>query len=597
MKFFTPLKIIFLLEFFVVFFISIGILPREVALFLTGILLFYLVFAPIDDSLIFLFASIPLFIALPITESFDSMASWRILVSAVFFVWVVRSLRGGALATTKQSRIIKGFSVICGIASSPFRFLAMTSRHSGKNWKELLLTSPLARFLILSFLFFSIGLLSLIRATDFTAGIKKILFLGNIFLFFILIVNIIRTRENILRVIKAAAVAGGITVAVGFIQLIAVFKWPLYTFWQFWAANVSGTFYGKALANLLSYSNTWFSYYDAAPPTLRLFSIMPDSHSFAMMAILSAPLFLVLAFHYRSERRKKNLSFFFLILSILAIILSGSRGAWLSIIFPLGILILLLGLYKKPHRLYKEHFLNKCSSILKFSVNYFYNLFYKFKNNTYSAAALYVLQFKHSDRQIIKLTLFSIGLFFLMFIVSSFYPPILYKFQSLQENSTYVSESLGFFERAKSISDITEVSNKGRLEIWRKTISSISEHPLLGVGIGNFPIVLGEDISSVKRGASAHNLYLDIFSEMGIFGLLVFLLLIFEILQTSWRVFKRNSDNLFKLFALAFGVYAIWIFAYSFFDVTLFNDKVLMMFMVEVGILYAMDLIRVCEHN
>jgi O-antigen ligase len=108
------------------------------------------------------------------------------------------------------------------------------------------------------------------------------------------------------------------------------------------------------------------------------------------------------------------------------------------------------------------------------------------------------------------------------------------------------------------------------------------------VGIGNFPLVLGENISAAKKGASAHNLYLEIFTEMGILGLAVVLLIAFEILKTSWLVFKKAPKSYQKMFGLAFGVYFVWILCYSLFDVVLFNDKVFLFFMVGVGILYSM---------
>jgi O-antigen ligase len=78
-------------------------------------------------------------------------------------------------------------------------------------------------------------------------------------------------------------------------------------------------------------------------------------------------------------------------------------------------------------------------------------------------------------------------------------------------------------------------------------------------------------------------------TETGILGMLAFLAVFYFILKKSWQVFKNSSDELFKLYALCFGIFLIWILGYSFFDVTLFNDKVLMFFMVELGLLFAME--------
>ena len=549
------LKLIFLIEIITVILISIGFIPREAVLFLTALLFFYILLNPLENSLILLIISIPLFVALPIKENFDSMASWRILLTTLFFVWLIK---------------IIGFN--------PTNWF--------KYFKKVFVSIYSSKFYLSLFVFLLISVLSLIIASDVIAGVKKILFLANIFMFYILVINIVRTRENILRTIKALTVAGGLIIAVGFIQLLIVFRYPLYIFWRFWAKNISTVFYGSSLGELLSYSNTWFSYYDSAPPTLRLFSVMPDSHSFAMICIFSAPLFLILLFsNFLSARgritptispltrgritpsnsplsrgritpsnsplsrgriRGGRIFKFFFVLSILGIILSGSRGAWLSIIFPLAI------------------------------------LFYLF--------------FKKIELHLSRFVFISLTSFFLLFSISIFYPPVFYKLQSWQQGEEICTgQSLIFLERARSISDVEEVSNKGRIEIWRQTIISIARHPILGIGIGNYPLALNQNISAAKRGSSAHNLYLDIATETGILGISAFLTILYFILKKSWVIFRKSSDDLFKFYAFCFGIFLIWILGYSFFDVTFFNDKVLMFFMVELGLLFAID--KIGENN
>jgi O-antigen ligase len=130
------------------------------------------------------------------------------------------------------------------------------------------------------------------------------------------------------------------------------------------------------------------------------------------------------------------------------------------------------------------------------------------------------------------------------------------------------------FKRAKSIIDLEELSVKSRMGIWKASFQSILKRPILGVGIGNYPVVLDEDISAAKKGASAHNLYLDVASEMGLLGLIILLLIFWQILKKGW---KTN---------LIFVFFLLWIFIYNLFDVVLLNDKVLLLFMVALAILY-----------
>ena len=79
--------VIILTELAAIFLMAFNILPRELSLVITGILV---IFSPLEDSLWVFIASIPLFIALPVTESFDTMANWRILLAVLFLVLFFR---------------------------------------------------------------------------------------------------------------------------------------------------------------------------------------------------------------------------------------------------------------------------------------------------------------------------------------------------------------------------------------------------------------------------------------------------------------------------------------------------------------------------
>jgi len=188
-----------------------------------------------------------------------------------------------------------------------------------------------------------------------------------------------------------------------------------------------------------------------------------------------------------------------------------------------------------------------------------------------------------------KLIVYSILLFFILMPVSFF---VLRQNQEAQffVNGIYagdMSKSI-LFERAMSIYNFSEISNKGRVLIWKETLISIGEHPFWGVGVGNFPNVLGENLSASKKGSSAHNIYFDIASEIGIFGLMVFLFMLVEVAEYSYRLFHRLKQKHLRMFAGSFFVYFIWICAYGFFDIVILNDKVLIITVILVGVLYSL---------
>ena len=480
--------IVFLVEALAILLAVFGILPREAVLISTGIMVFYFIFSKIEHSLLLFILSVPLFAAMPITESFDTMANWRILLVILFLVWFFRR---------KWPQVkIQIFSGCC----SP----------------KIRIKSNLAKWVIV---FLVIGALSVFIATSPIVAIKKLLFLINIFLLFPIIKDISKDEKERMRIIKTGATAMIIVLLIGYLQLLSVFFVPLYNFWQWWAENVTSVFYGSNLSELLKVSNTWFSYYADSPPTLRMFSVFPDSHSFAMFGIIGL-IFLVYILK-KPKEPGKFLTWSVIAFSLLALMFSGSRGVWLSAVFPFLVVIFLF-IFRKE--------------------------------------------------KILKPFLMMLIIFVLAFPISSL---VLSQSYKNGEDATLA------FKRAKSITDLEELSVKSRLGIWKSSFESILRHPLLGVGIGNYPIVLNEDISAAKKGASAHNLYLDIASEMGLLGLTAFLLIILSIFK---KIRKEIINN--KLYTICFLFFFGWILIYNLFDVVLLNDKVLLFFMVVTGLLY-----------
>lgn len=127
------------------------------------------------------------------------------------------------------------------------------------------------------------------------------------------------------------------------------------------------------------------------------------------------------------------------------------------------------------------------------------------------------------------------------------------------------------------------------MEIWRDSAFSITKHPVLGIGIGNFPLALSEKIGTAKLGASAHNIYLDIAVEMGLFGAAIFLWLLYRIFEKLFLLSRKFKEEKFRLLAFSFLVYFIWIFTYGFFDVVILNDKVLTFVVIVLAVLYKME--------
>ncbi|MBE2197599.1 MAG: O-antigen ligase family protein [Anaerolinea sp.] len=83
-----------------------------------------------------------------------------------------------------------------------------------------------------------------------------------------------------------------------------------------------------------------------------------------------------------------------------------------------------------------------------------------------------------------------------------------------------------------------------RLSLWQDTmLPAISRHPLLGYGTSS----AGEGLANLYQNNASlyfpsHNLYLKVFLELGLFGLLIFLTIIMLSLRRGWRLRKRQGE-------------------------------------------------------
>ncbi len=137
------------------------------------------------------------------------------------------------------------------------------------------------------------------------------------------------------------------------------------------------------------------------------------------------------------------------------------------------------------------------------------------------------------------------------------------------------------------------ISGQARLYMYRNTINMIKDNLFLGVGFGNFKYIYpryrdrGEwELSGLNtRVDQAHSEYLQIFSEVGLIGLLAFLWILAGIGRMGWEIVKiRNFNPRFmKGLALTMGIGATLVQA--FFDFNLQNPASGVTFWMTVGFL------------
>jgi O-antigen ligase len=139
----------------------------------------------------------------------------------------------------------------------------------------------------------------------------------------------------------------------------------------------------------------------------------------------------------------------------------------------------------------------------------------------------------------------------------------------------------GFFAAPAAVdrvTNFTEGGGTGRTDLWSVAMAAVADHPVLGVGAGNFTVVepqyafSGVNVSRIDlvfdERKVVHNTYLHVLSELGVVGFAAFAGLLLAGLVAAFRSirgFQRGSPDvelLVRGFAAAFGgVLAGYLFA------------------------------------
>lgn len=444
--------------------------------------------------------AIPFYLALP-NPRFDTLSAWRLAVGFVFIAWLIRT----------------------------------------KIWKKGHLAAAAKRLPLWDLwiaAYAAAALISISIEPFKSVGAKKLLFFANAYLLYILAGAVFNSRQRITGAIKAFFASCMTVVLIGYAQFIATLFASTYHFWQYWATVISFSYYGSALSDSLTYSNSWFSFTAGQPPSLRMFSILPDSHAFALVCVLAlAPALALLAM--ATTRKQKIWLWISIILIDAAIALSGTRGAWAGVLLPFAVILVL-------------------------------NWKSAWKNLTAWRGTIAIV---------------ALGA---VVVISPF-------LQKAFADLDHGYNSGNFLIRAESIYDLQESSNAGRILIWKHTLAYDVHHPIFGSGLGNFVVTLVPGTSDYNalantnqkefnlpaRYITAHDLYLDVLTETGLLGLVPFLFYLAYITQALWKSARRDDVHPYIVAELlAFA----WIVGYSFFDGTLINDRVLLYFLIGLAI-------------
>lgn len=239
------------------------------------------------------------------------------------------------------------------------------------------------------------------------------------------------------------------------------------------------------------------------------------------------------------KKQIRYLAFFILSIFSIAIILSYTRAAWVSLIGAFGIYFI-----------------------------------YHFKIKWYF---------------VLIIGLIGLGGFF------TFKTQLLMKLEKNRQSS-----SSDISEHVQSISNIsTDASNLERINRWNCAIRMFKERPVLGWGPGTYsfvyaPFQLASEKTIISTNAgdrgNAHSEYLGPLSESGVFGMLSFILIILATYFYSSKIYKQAKNKEIQILALIIITSLTTYYIHGVLNNFLDTDKASVPFWGLIAMLTALDL-------
>ncbi|MFA6272174.1 MAG: O-antigen ligase family protein [Patescibacteria group bacterium] len=115
-----------------------------------------------------------------------------------------------------------------------------------------------------------------------------------------------------------------------------------------------------------------------------------------------------------------------------------------------------------------------------------------------------------------------------------------------------------FSTRIVSSSRLEQKSFTDRATYFQQATELLGENWLHGVGVNNYTLAVEDSVDpglSGKEYQPVHNVYLLVFTELGFFGLIVFLALIILVIRNAWLLINKHAiNNWATVYTAIFGV-------------------------------------------
>ena len=145
----------------------------------------------------------------------------------------------------------------------------------------------------------------------------------------------------------------------------------------------------------------------------------------------------------------------------------------------------------------------------------------------------------------------------------------------------------GILDKALSIND--------RVGMWATGWEIFKNHPIMGNGVNTFFEHFKNyrnDEDKGKHGSYAHNCFLQMAADIGIFGLLSFLCFVSMVLYPNFRRSLDNISGMRNSFVVGLSLGVLAFLIHSFFDTNLYSLNLLALFWVSMGLICGLGSVK-----
>ncbi len=145
-------------------------------------------------------------------------------------------------------------------------------------------------------------------------------------------------------------------------------------------------------------------------------------------------------------------------------------------------------------------------------------------------------------------------------------------------------------DRFMTIGNLEDTSSSYRIDIWTGVLDMLKEYWHTGVGLG--PGAFSEVYPSFAVASSAeaphtHMLFMEVFAEMGILGLITFSLLIICLIARTYSAAKKCEKGRMKYYCISAAAAMMGILTIGFAEYVWFYPRVMFAFFVSIGVAMA----------